>query len=257
MKINTFERFDCLQEDLIQEVENSKTSRKRYLLKKLKYAPIVLATYIENNKFIRDLNIVILDSEDAPYPIRIFDYITSDKDEWYGVYKNWQDNYFEYSYELDMEWYLNKDEEPKVDTKEVKKKTKKKTTKKRKSVYNIPRQSWRIYIVITTDETILQNIKNNISTFEKNLLKKYEICDVDGPTTYDTAISRFNSDIKKFLPSSYKDIDLITTSNFGSNYYDVNMNLIKEFAVLVKNHEEMIVKYKKYLPSVEEYRKNK
>lgn len=120
--IDTFERFECLHDELVQLVENKKTNRKRCKLSDIKFAPIILENYLSNNAFIKDIIIETISVEESlKSPIRIFKYTSSGKDEWDGIYDNWQYEYFNCLYELDMDWYLNKYKKSK--TKLVKMKT--------------------------------------------------------------------------------------------------------------------------------------
>ena len=72
----------------------------------IKYAPIILHNYLINNQFIKDITIRTKNVDDFE-TIRIFNYLSNQLEEWSGKFNNWESNYFDCLYELDMDWYLN------------------------------------------------------------------------------------------------------------------------------------------------------
>lgn len=101
---NTNESFEALNKELIDTTKDIKTNKERFITDKTKFAPLILARYLENNEFIKDLSINLAPEGDMPYPMELYEnneFGDSERSRY------WQD-YFVCKYVLDMEWYLDK-----------------------------------------------------------------------------------------------------------------------------------------------------
>ena len=102
---NTNESIEALNKDLIDTTKDIKTNKERFITDKTKFAPLILARYLENNEFIKDLSISLAPEGEMPYyPMELYE------NNEFGdrkMSRYWQD-YFVCKYVLDMEWYLDK-----------------------------------------------------------------------------------------------------------------------------------------------------
>lgn len=116
---NTNESIEALNKDLIDTTKDIKTNKERFITDKTKFAPLILARYLENNEFIKDLSISLAPEGEMPYPMELYE------DNEFGDVERtqyWQD-YFICKYTLDMEWYLDKFNRPANKTVTVKRRT--------------------------------------------------------------------------------------------------------------------------------------
>ena len=116
---NTNESIEALNKDLIDTTKDIKTNKNRYITYKTKFAPLILARYLENKEFIKDLSISLAPEGKMPYPMELYE------DNEFGDVERtqyWQD-YFICKYTLDMEWYLDKFNRPANKTVTVKRRT--------------------------------------------------------------------------------------------------------------------------------------
>lgn len=116
---NTNESIEALNKDLIDTTKDIKTNKERFITEKTKFAPLILARYLENNDFIKDLSINLAPEGEMPYPMELYE------DNEFGDSERsryWQD-YFVCKYTLDMEWYLDKFNRPASKTVTVKRRT--------------------------------------------------------------------------------------------------------------------------------------
>lgn len=101
---NSNESIEALNKELIDTTKDIKTNKERFITDKTKFAPLILARYLENNEFIKDLSINLAPEGDMPYPMELYEnneFGDSERSRY------WQD-YFVCKYVLDMEWYLDK-----------------------------------------------------------------------------------------------------------------------------------------------------
>lgn len=117
---NSYESIEVLTRELIAITKDIKTNKKRYITYKTKFAPLILARYLENKEFIKDLSISLAPEGEMPYyPMELYE------DNEFGDVERtqyWQD-YFICKYTLDMEWYLDKFNRPANKTVTVKRRT--------------------------------------------------------------------------------------------------------------------------------------
>lgn len=102
---NSNESVETLNSELIDITKDIKTNKNRFITYKTKFAPLILARYLENNEFIKDLSISLAPEGNMPYyPMELYE-----SNEFGDVERSryWQD-YFVCKYVLDMEWYLDK-----------------------------------------------------------------------------------------------------------------------------------------------------
>ncbi len=128
---NEYERIDVLNQELREKVESSKNSLKQYIVTKLKYMPTIVDNYLQNNDFIRDMNIKLASDEEVEYPLIIF--IHADSDDLDSINPDWEE-FFDYKFVLDMDWYLN--EYNKSISKTVVRERRKKLAPTQQKVYN-------------------------------------------------------------------------------------------------------------------------
>lgn len=116
---NSNESVETLNSELIDITKYIKTSKNRFITYKTKFAPLILARYLENNDFIKDLSISLAPEGEMPYPMELYE------DNEFGDVERtqyWQD-YFICKYTLDLEWYLDKFNRPANKTVTVKRRT--------------------------------------------------------------------------------------------------------------------------------------
>ena len=117
---NINDSFEILNNTLIEITKNITTNKKRYILTDTKFAPLILARYLENNGFIKDLSISLAPEGEMPYhPMELYENNEFGDGE---RSRYWQD-YFVCKYTLDMEWYLDKFNRPANKTVTVKRRT--------------------------------------------------------------------------------------------------------------------------------------
>lgn len=117
---NIHDSFEILNNTLIEITKNITTNKKRYILTDTKFAPLILARYLENNDFIKDLSISLAPEGEMPYyPMELYENNEFGDGE---RSRYWQD-YFVCKYTLDMEWYLDKFNRPANKTVTVKRRT--------------------------------------------------------------------------------------------------------------------------------------
>ena len=117
---NTNESIEALNKDLIDTTKDIKTNKERFITDKTKFAPLILARYLENNEFIKDLSISLAPEGEMPYyPMELYE-----NNEFGDIERSryWQ-YYFTCKYVLDMEWYLDKFNRPASKTVTVKRRT--------------------------------------------------------------------------------------------------------------------------------------
>lgn len=193
---NTNESIEALNKDLIDTTKDIKTNKNRYITYKTKFAPLILARYLENKEFIKDLSISLAPEGKMPYPMELYE------DNEFGDVERtqyWQD-YFICKYTLDMEWYLDKFNRPANKT----------VTVKRRTDYS-PQQ--RKLLDVITDWVMGENSyridpESLFSRAKLKLKAKNE----------DMAISRLNK--------CYKEINNTTTAliekNKGTGFYEIS-----------------------------------
>ena len=202
---DTFERFSILQEELISLVENIKTNRKRYKSTNIKYAPIILSNYLINNQFIKDITIRTKNVDDFE-TIRIFNYLSNQLEEWSGKFNNWESNYFDCLYELDMDWYLNQYKKSK--TKQVRKKT------------EYPEQQRKIY------SEIVKCVNCGKYTIDEDTIRK--VLDVDsynskGNDILNNAVSNLNKYYREINDINNKKVYLLKKQR-NEYYYNISID---------------------------------
>ena len=117
---NINDSFEILNNTLIEITKNITTNKRRYILTDTKFAPLILARYLENNGFIKDLSISLAPEGEMPYhPMELYENNEFGDGE---RSRYWQD-YFVCKYTLDMEWYLDKFNRPANKTVTVKRRT--------------------------------------------------------------------------------------------------------------------------------------
>ena len=185
---NTFERFECLQQELLEKAKNTRTSLRRFNLEDIKFAPVILANFISNDEFIKDLTIETKESEDWPTPkISIFQYISDAKEEWTGIFHNWYNRYFNCMYELDMEWFLDTYNQSNTKTKQIRNKK------------DYPPQQFKMYSLIA--KRVLEN--------ETRVIFEVEIRDILG-IGYDVKSNNILNSAISSLNFCYREINNIT-----------------------------------------------
>lgn len=116
---NSNESVETLNSELIDITKYIKTNKNRFITYKTKFAPLILARYLENNDFIKDLSISLAPEGEMPYPMELYE------DNEFGDVERtqyWQE-YFICKYTLDLEWYLDKFNRPANKTVTVKRRT--------------------------------------------------------------------------------------------------------------------------------------
>ena len=203
---NIHDSFEILNNTLIEITKNITTNKKRYILTDTKFAPLILARYLENKDFIKDLSISLAPEGEMPYhPMELYE-----NNEFGDVEKTqyWQD-YFICKYTLDMEWYLDK----------FNRTASKTVTVKRRTTY--PKQQQKLLDVITKWVKVEKRYQiDPESLFSRAKLKLKA-------KNEDMAISRLNK--------CYKEINNTTTAliekNKGTGLYEIS----KEFQPNTEN----------------------
>ena len=203
---NTNESIEALNKELIDTTKDIKTNKERFITDKTKFAPLILARYLENNDFIKDLSISLAPEGEMPYyPMELYE-----NNEFGDIERSryWQD-YFICKYTLDMKWYLDKFNRPASKTIAV----------KRRSTY--PKQQQKLLDVITKWVKVEKRYQiDPESLFSRAKLKLKA-------KNEDMAISRLNK--------CYKEINNTTTAliekNKGTGFYEIS----KEFQPNTEN----------------------
>lgn len=172
---NMFESAESLEENLLSDVKDIKTSKVRYKLFDIKFAPLILSKYLENEEFIKSLSIDLLSENDITYPIRLYEYDSSE--EITGMVKDWQNNFI-CLYELNIAWYLE----------ELRKKEAKTVTVKRRTEYS-PQQKTLFGAIIEEVE------RTKMLTADPYNLKKE--CKTLNDNNIDMAVSRLNKEYRE------------------------------------------------------------
>lgn len=100
---NDFNTISALHDMLFSKTEGLKTNKAQYIETDIKYAPLILLKYFENNDFIQRLNIQLVSKKEMPYPMILFERGLDGLPEEYT--SNWQE-YFYCRYVLNMDWYI-------------------------------------------------------------------------------------------------------------------------------------------------------
>lgn len=194
---NIHESFDTLKKELIEATKNIKTNKKRYILEKTKFTPLILYNYFKNKNFIKALSIELAREGTVSYhPMEL--YYTDCMGEFIRA-DNWQ-NYFICQYTLDMEWYLNKFNNPISETVNVKRRT------------TYPKQQQKLFDVITNWVSVEKSYKiSPDSLFSRAKLKLKK-------PNRDMAISRLNKCYKEINNTDTK----LLKKNKGTEYYEIS-----------------------------------
>lgn len=193
---NIHKSFETLNNTLIEITKNIVTNKKRYILTDTKFAPLILARYLENNGFIKDLSISLAPEGEMPYhPMELYE-----DNEFGDVEKTqyWQD-YFICKYVLDMEWYLDKFNRPVSKTVTVKRRT------------DYPPQQRKLLNIISNQVKESKYRIDSLTLAQKINLSLEDNC-------LHSAISRLNK--------CYKEINNTTTTlikkNKGTGFYEIS-----------------------------------
>ena len=194
---NTNESIEALNKDLIDTTKDIKTNKERFITDKTKFAPLILARYLENNEFIKDLSISLAPEGEMPYyPMELYE------NNEFGdrkMSRYWQD-YFVCKYVLDMEWYLDKFNSTVSKT----------VTVKRRTTY--PKQQQKLFDVITYWVNVEKSYKiSTDSLFSRAKLKLAR-------QNKDMAISRLN---KYYQEINNTTITLVKKSK-KTGYYEIS-----------------------------------
>lgn len=192
---NSYESIEVLTRELIAITKDIKTNKKRYITDKTEFAPLILARYFENKEFIKDLSISLAPEGEMPYPMKLYE------DNEFGDVersKYWQD-YFVCKYVLDMEWYLDKFNNPASKT----------VTVKRRTDYP-PQQRKLLNIIINR----VKEGRYRIDSFDLSEKSKLQL---DGNSLH-SAISRLNKCYKEINNTT---ITLIKKSK-KTGYYEIS-----------------------------------
>lgn len=193
---NSYESIEALNREFIAITKDIKTNKKRYITEKTKFAPLILARYFENKEFIKDLSISLAPEGEMPYyPMELY------KNNEFGDSERsryWQ-YYFVCKYVLDMEWYLDKFNNP----------VNKTVTVKRRTDYP-PQQRKLLNIIINR----VKEGRYRIDSFDLSEKSKLPL---DGNSLH-SAISRLNK--------CYKEINNTTTTlikkSKKTGYYNIS-----------------------------------
>ena len=193
---NSNESIEALNKDLIDITKDIKTNKKRYITDKTEFAPLILARYLENKEFIKDLSISLAPEGDMPYPMEL-----CENNEFGDIERSryWQD-YFICEYTLDMKWYLDKFNNPVSKT----------VTVKSRSTY--PKQQQKLLNVIT--EWI--RVENSYRIDPDRLFSRAKLKLAE--QSKDMAISRLNKCYKEINNTT---ITLIKKSK-KTGYYEIS-----------------------------------
>ncbi len=101
--VNEFDTISALHDMLITKTTGKTTNNSCYIETDIKYAPLVLLKYFENNNFIQGLTTELVSEEEMPYPMILFERGLDGLIEAYSP--NWQE-YFCCRYVLNMNWYI-------------------------------------------------------------------------------------------------------------------------------------------------------
>ena len=196
---NSYESIEALNKELIDITKDIKTNKKRYITDKTEFAPLILARYLENNEFIKDLSINLAPEGELPYyPMELYE---NNKFGDIERSRYWQD-YFTCKYVLDMEWYLDKFNRPASKT----------VTVKRRTVYP-PQQQKLLNIIINRVKEGRYRI-DSLDLSEKSKLP------LDGNSLH-SAISRLNK--------CYKEINNTTTTLIKKSKKTGLYNISRDF----------------------------
>lgn len=197
---NTFESIETLDEDIRNLTKDIRVAKTRYKVNDIRFAPLMLSKYLDNPEFIRSLIIEMVSPDEMPYPIRLYDYDSSE--EITGMNDVWQD-YFSCRYEVNMAWYLD----------EHNKQTSEVVTTKRRIKYSKQQRKMLEYIINTVDKTQFLDIEPYY------LMRACKIKE----DNIDMAVSRLN---KEYREINNTDKTLVKKSK-GRGFYEILPNFIR------------------------------
>lgn len=159
---NEYVRMDVLNEELLKEVKSSENSLKQYFITNFKHIPVIVDNYLQNNDFIRDMEIKLVSDEVVEYPLIIF--IHADSEDLDSINPDWEE-FFDCKFVLDMDWYLN--EYNKSVSKTVVREKRKRFAPMQQKVYNylLHNAKGGVFMLSRTD---LKNC-TKLSTIDKTL----------------------------------------------------------------------------------------
>ena len=205
---NSFESLESLNCELIKMAEDLRTNKKRYIIDKTKFTPLILARYLENNEFIKDMNISLAPEGDMPYPMELYEYNPLGE----CIYARYWQDYFISKYTLDMEWYLSK----------FNANTSK--TKKDKKCKHYPKQQQKLLDVIT-DWAISEN---EYKIHSDRLFSRAKLIKLK-QASKDMAISRLNEYYRNINNTNIP----LLKKNKNTDCYEIS----KEFILITKTND--------------------
>lgn len=101
---NEFNTIGALHNTLIRKANKVPTNKTHYIEIDIKYTPLILLKFFENNMFVQRLTVQLAPREEMPYPMILFERNLDGTPNKYV--KDWQ-SYFHCKYVLNMNWYIN------------------------------------------------------------------------------------------------------------------------------------------------------
>ena len=96
---NEYVRMNVLNEELLNKAKSSEHSLKQHFVTDFRYIPVIVDNYLQNNDFIRDMNIELASDEVVEYPLIMF--IHADSEDLDSINPDWEE-FFDCKFVLDM-----------------------------------------------------------------------------------------------------------------------------------------------------------
>ena len=197
---NEFNTISALHDMLFTKAEGMTTNKAQYINTDIKYAPLVLLKYFENNDFIQRLTIQLVPKEEMPYPMILFERGLDGLPEEYT--SNWHE-YFNCRYVLNMDWYIE----------EYNKSISKTITKERRNEF-APLQE-KVY------RYIYNNAKEGVFMLSRADLKNCMTL-----TTKDKTLNDFRNQYREIF-NKLPNFDIISY-NRSTKLYDIHKDILTD-----------------------------
>lgn len=198
--VNEYDAISALHDMLIAKAIGKTTNNARYIETDIKYAPLILLKYFENNDFIQRVTIQLAPKKEMPYPMILFERGLDGLPEEYT--SNWHE-YFNCRYVLNMDWYIE----------DYYKSISKTITKERRDKFSPVQQRVYNYILKKAKEGIFVHSRIDL----KNCMKL---------TTKDRTLNELRA---QYIEIYHKEPNFnIITYNRSTEYYEVHEDILKD-----------------------------
>lgn len=198
--VNEFDTISALHTMLFSKTEGITTNKAQYIETDIKYVPLILLKYFENNDFIQRVTIQLAPKKKMQYPMILFERGLDGLPEEYT--SNWHE-YFNCRYVLNMDWYIEN----------YYKSISKTITKERRDKFSPVQQRVYNYILKKAKEGIFVHSRIDL----KNCMKL---------TTKDRTLNELRA---QYIEIYHKEPNFnIITYNRSTEYYEVHEDILKD-----------------------------